>query len=114
MAEYVPASVNGGPDSFARSLRSLSRRWTLDILKLLLEKPRRFSEIRQAIPGLSERVMWERLRELTEVGLIVRHVDPGPPIKSTYMATSRAADVQLRIEELRAALGHSVRGDEPT
>lgn len=101
------------PDSFARSLRSLSRRWTLDILQLLLEKPRRFSEIRQAIPGLSERVMWERLRELTEVGLIVRQVDPGPPIKSTYQATNRAADVQLRIDELRAALGHSVRGDEP-
>lgn len=57
--------------------------------------------------------MWERLRELTDVGLITRQVDPGPPIKSTYMATDRAADVQLRIDELRTALGHSVRGDEP-
>lgn len=109
-----PQASTADPDSFARSLRSLSRRWTLDILQLLLEKPRRFSEIRQAIPGLSERVMWERLRELTQAGLIVRHVDPGPPIKSTYIATSRAADVQLRIDELRAALGHSVRGDQPT
>jgi DNA-binding HxlR family transcriptional regulator len=58
--------------------------------------------------------MWERLRELTDVGLIVRQVDPGPPIKSTYMATSRAADVQLRIDELRTALGHTVPRDEPT
>ncbi|MDP8908273.1 MAG: helix-turn-helix transcriptional regulator [Chloroflexota bacterium] len=86
----------------------------MDILELLLEKPCRFSEIRQAIPGLSERVMWERLRELTDVGLIVREVDPGPPIKSTYRATDRAADVQLRIDELRTALGHDVRGQEPT
>jgi len=102
------------PDSFSRSLRSLSRRWTLDILKLLLAQPCRFSEIRRAIPGLSERVMWERLRELTDAGLITRDVDPGPPIKSTYIATSRAADVHARIEELRSALGHGVRGDEAT
>lgn len=99
------------PDSFSRSLRSLSRRWTLDILELLLDKPCRFSEIRRAFPGLSERVMWERLRELTNAGLISREVDPGPPIKSTYVATSRAADVQIRIEELRSALGYGARAD---
>jgi DNA-binding HxlR family transcriptional regulator len=109
-----PQTSTADPDSFARSLRSLSRRWTLEILELLLQRPCRFSEIRHAIPGLSERVMWERLRELTDVGLITRQVDPGPPIKSTYMATDRAADVQLRIDELRTALGHSVRGAEPT
>jgi DNA-binding HxlR family transcriptional regulator len=109
-----PPASTADPDAFARSLRSLSRRWTLEILELLLEKPCRFSEIRHAIPGLSERVMWERLRELTDVGLITRQVDPGPPIKSTYMATDRAADVQLRIDELRTALGHSVRGNETT
>jgi DNA-binding HxlR family transcriptional regulator len=109
-----PQTSTADPDSFARSLRSLSRRWTLEILELLIQKPCRFSEIRHAIPGLSERVMWERLRELTDVGLITRQVDPGPPIKSTYMATARAADVQRRIDELRTALGHSVRGDEPT
>jgi DNA-binding HxlR family transcriptional regulator len=109
-----PQASTADPDAFARSLRSLSRRWTLDILELLLEKPCRFSEIRQAIPGLSERVMWERLRELTAAGLIVRDVDPGPPIKSTYMATSRATDVQLRVNELRSALGHGARGHEPT
>ncbi len=102
------------PDSFSRSLRSLSRRGTLQILELLLEKPCRFSEIRRAFPGLSERLMWERLRELTDAGLITRQVDPGPPIKSTYTATSRAADVQARIDELRTALGHNTRDNHPT
>lgn len=99
-------------DSFSRSLRILSRRWTLDILELLLEKPCRFSEIRRSIPGLSERVMWERLRELTDAGLITRDVDPGPPIKSTYVATSRATVVRARVEELRSALGHGARDDD--
>ena len=104
MASQAPIAE---PDSFSRSLRSLSRRWTLDILELLLERPCRFSEIRRAFPDLSERVMWERLRELTAAGLISREVDPGPPIKSTYVATSRAADVRTSIEGLRGALGFS-------
>ncbi|MGI9100042.1 MAG: winged helix-turn-helix transcriptional regulator [Solirubrobacteraceae bacterium] len=60
---------------------------------------------RSAFPDLSERVMWERLRELTGAGLISREVDPGPPIKSIYVATSRAADVRTSIEDLRGALG---------
>ena len=51
--------------------------------------------------------MWERLRELTDAGLVSREVDPGPPIKSTYVATSRAADVHASIEGLRGALGFS-------
>lgn len=100
-------------DSFSRSLRSLSRRWTLDILELLLQRPCRFSEIRRAFPELSERVMWERLRELTAADLISRQVDPGPPIKSTYAATSRAADVRTTIEELRCALGLSSVDTQP-
>jgi len=99
-------------DSFSRSLRSLSRRWTLDILELLMEKPCRFSEIRRSIPGLSERVMWERLRELADLGLIDRHVDPGPPITSTYVVTSRAPEVKARIDELHQALGRDASSDE--
>lgn len=92
-------------DPLADALRTLSRRWTLAILRLLLERPCRFSEICHALPGLSERLMWERLRELTEAGLIARHVDAGPPITSTYTATDRASEVHCRIEELRVALG---------
>jgi hypothetical protein len=66
-----------------------------------------------ALPaGRAANPVAQRLRELTEVGLIVRQVDPGPAIKSTYMATSRAAEVQLRIDELRTALGHTISGDE--
>lgn len=93
------------PDPLSHALRTLSRRWTLEILRLLLERPHRFSELHQALPALSERVMWDRLRELTAAGLIARDVDPGPPITSTYTATSRTQDVHTQIEHLRSALG---------
>jgi DNA-binding HxlR family transcriptional regulator len=92
-------------DPLARTLRILSRRWTLEILEFVAAEPRRFSEIHHAFPGLSERVMWERLRDLIDGELLERIVAPGPPITSTYAATARARDVRVRIEDLRIALG---------
>lgn len=91
-------------DAFSRSLRAFSRRGALDILELLLRGPARFSEIRRALPSLAERLAWERLRELTEAGLIARAVDAGPPITSTYAVTERGVAVHARLADLRGAL----------
>ncbi len=96
-------------DAFSRSLRTFSRRGSLDILELLLRAPARFSEIRRALPTLAERLTWERLRELTGAGLIVRTVDAGPPITSTYAITKRGTEVHARLADLRGAL----REDHP-
>lgn len=77
----------------------------MDILDLLLEGPARFSEIRRSLPDLGERLMWERLRELTDAGLITRrHVDAGPPITSTYTPTPHGAYIHAPLRELRSAL----------
>lgn len=92
-------------DPLARALRVLARRWTLEILDLVIDGPKRFSQIHQTFPGLSERVMWERLRDLIDAELLQRNVDPGPPITSSYRATDRSLEVKDRIEELRDALG---------
>lgn len=92
------------PDPLARTLKILSRRWTLEILGFLGDGPRRFSEINAAFPGLSERVMWDRLRDLVDAQLIERHVTPGPPIATHYRLTRKASSVRERIEELRDAL----------
>jgi DNA-binding HxlR family transcriptional regulator len=81
----------------ARGCEVLAKRWTPQLLVLLLQGPARFSELASAVPGLSRRVMTERLRELQEAGLVERVVDPGPPITSTYTLTAEG-------EQLRSAL----------
>jgi DNA-binding HxlR family transcriptional regulator len=92
-------------EAFSRSLRAFSRRGTLDILELLLLRgPARFSEIRRALPGIAERLVWERLREMTDADLIARAVDAGPPITSTYEVTERGVKVHARLADLRDAL----------
>ena len=74
-------------DAYAPELELLNRRWALQILVVLLQRPARFTEFLRTIPGLSKNVMVERLRELGEAGLVARHVDPGPPVTTTYSLT---------------------------
>lgn len=99
----VSMSVNADP--LGPALRVLSRRWTIELLEAVAHRPRRFSELHRAFPGLSERVMWERLRDLVAAELIERSVDAGPPITSTYRPTWRAERVLSELDDLREALG---------
>ncbi len=76
------------------ALDLLGRRWAFLILAMLAQRPSRFSEIARAVPGMSERVMNDRLQELVEAGLVARRVEPGPPVTTTYELT--AAGQRLR------------------
>jgi DNA-binding HxlR family transcriptional regulator len=86
------------PKHLAREFEVLAQRWMLQILFLLLQRPARFSELARAVPGLTNRVMTDRLRELQDAGLVDRQVDPGPPIRSIYALTADG-------EALRPILG---------
>jgi DNA-binding HxlR family transcriptional regulator len=76
------------PEHLARELEVLAKRWSLQLLLLLLQRPARFTELERAVPGLTNRVLADRLRELRDAGLVDRQVDTGPPISSTYALTA--------------------------
>lgn len=77
------------------------KRWNAVIIDLLLQRPARFRELGRAVPGLSRRVLSERLRELAEAGLVERHVDTGSPITVTYSLTERGQSVAPALEAMR-------------
>ncbi len=54
---------------------------------MLLEGRARFSELAELVPGVSERMLSERLSELTHAGLVRRMVDEGPPVSVHYQLT---------------------------
>lgn len=69
----------------------LGKRWTGVIIGSLLERPARFSEMAEAIPGITDTMLSGRLAELQAAGLVRREVIAGPPIASVYELTERGA-----------------------
>ena len=64
-----------------RVFQLLGKRWTGLIVVVLLQRPAHFAELRRAIPGISERMLSDRLTELAAAGLVLRQVDDGPPLR---------------------------------
>ena len=69
---------------FHHAIEVLGRRWTGVILLAMHSGASRYCEIREAIPGLSDRLLSERLRELEAEGIITRHVLPEIPPAVRY------------------------------
>ena len=59
------------------------------MVKALIPGPARFNQLLAGIPGISDRVLTERLRELESEGVVERLVDPGPPVRVSYRLTAR-------------------------
>jgi DNA-binding HxlR family transcriptional regulator len=62
----------------------------------------RFGELGKAVPGLSDRLLSQRLRELEEEGLVEREVEAGTPVRVTYSLTEVGEQLGPSIRELRA------------
>jgi DNA-binding HxlR family transcriptional regulator len=78
----------------------IGKRWTGAIVGVLLKGPVRFNEIVATVPGMSDRLCADRLRELEEEGLVVRRVLPGPPLGVEYELTSAGRDLQQALTAL--------------
>jgi DNA-binding HxlR family transcriptional regulator len=63
--------------------------------------PLRFSEIAQAIPELSDRLLSERMKELEGRGIVERTVIPGPPLRVRYELSTMGRDLEPALAELQ-------------
>lgn len=87
---------------YQRAVDLLARRWTPLIIRMLLPRPRRFSELRTSIPGLSDRLLSERLKEMEEEGIVLRHVDTDTPIRIHYTLTDKGRDMEQIVQEIQS------------
>src|SRR6201981_4027476 len=82
-------------------LETLTRPWTLHVLWVLSANgPTRFGALRRSVPGISSRVLTERLRALEEKGFLFRHYKPTIPPEVTYGLTKRMKDIEKVLSEL--------------
>lgn len=69
------------------AMNLIGGRWRLLIVSYLLEKPKRFSDLRRDIPAISQRMLTMDLRALEEAGVVQRTVYPEVPVKVVYNLT---------------------------
>lgn len=81
LAPYCPA--------YTRAIEIIGRRWTGAIIRALLTGATRFSEILAEVPGLSDRLLSERLKELEHEGIVRRTVTPSTPVRVEYALTEK-------------------------
>lgn len=70
--------------ALARAFHFLGKRWNGVILGTLTNGSSGFAELKRNVAGISDSVLSERLSELQEAGLILRSVEPGPPVAVSY------------------------------
>jgi DNA-binding HxlR family transcriptional regulator len=94
-------AVNGVCPFFHAAIELIGKRWTGAIVCALTEGSLRFGELARAVPGLSDRLLSQRLRELEDEGLVEREVEAGTPVRVTYSLTEKGAELRPAIGELK-------------
>jgi DNA-binding HxlR family transcriptional regulator len=74
---------------FHRAIELIGRRWSGAIISLLLKEPLRVGVLRDAIPGITDRMLCERLRELEQERIVERTVFPETPVRIEYGLTAK-------------------------
>jgi len=89
----------------SQTVRYLSKRWTLLIVLELYKGEgytRRFSELRAALPGITPKVLSERLKELEEEEIINRRVDATAfPVRTEYTLTESGLEIIGIIRDIK-------------
>lgn len=84
---------------YQRTAELVGRRWSAAIIRVTVTGAVRFSDIREAVPGLSARLLTQRLRELEAAGILERRALSASRV--AYGLTSKGqalAEVLLELE----------------
>src|SRR4028118_2246009 len=71
----------------AHALDLVGERWALPVMRELMLGPKRFSDLRASLPGISANVLTQRLEGLEAAGVLVRKKLPPPASAQVYELT---------------------------
>jgi DNA-binding HxlR family transcriptional regulator len=86
---------------FHAAIELIGKRWSGAIIWALGEGPLRYADLKRAIPGLSDRLLSQRLKELEEAGLMKRTVEEGFPVRVSYGLTEKGEELKPTIDGIR-------------
>jgi DNA-binding HxlR family transcriptional regulator len=99
---------------FHKAIEQIGSRWTGVIIAAITNDVHRFGELRAAIPGLSDRMLADRLKELQIDGLIERVVYPETPVRVEYHLTAKGCALAGVMEAVSAWAEDWIPLDEET
>ncbi|KUL41812.1 MULTISPECIES: winged helix-turn-helix transcriptional regulator [Actinoplanes] len=101
----------GGAEAFLRVckprvvLEMFTSKWTALVMGALLDGPRRFSELRRALDGITQKMLSQTLRTLERDGLVTRTVFPTVPPRVDYELTALGRSATGILEAIGAWAG---------
>ena len=81
-------------------LEHLTTKWSVLVLRCLSEGVHRFSELKQRIEGISEKMLAQTLKTLESDGFLIRTVYPVVPPKVEYQLTILGSQASAKMTEL--------------
>ncbi|MFO0551734.1 MAG: helix-turn-helix domain-containing protein [Polyangiaceae bacterium] len=82
------------------ALTLLGGKWKVVLLARLKDRPHRYAELRAATPGISDKVLTERLRQLIDSGLVLQSKRGRRGAPSSYRLSQRAELLRPALEAL--------------
>jgi DNA-binding HxlR family transcriptional regulator len=86
---------------YRRAIELVGKRWTGGIIRALMDGPQRFSSLLDAVPGMHDRVLSERLKELEAEDVIRRRVHAETPVRIEYELTEKGRELEKVVEEMQ-------------
>ena len=87
---------------YHRAVELVGKRWTGAILIVLMDGPLRFSEVKQLVPDLSDRLLSERLKELESEGIVERHAEGASATRVEYVLTVKGRALEPTVRSLKS------------
>jgi DNA-binding HxlR family transcriptional regulator len=84
---------------FEAAFELLGKRWSGLIIRALLDGPKRFKDISNLIPNMSDRMLAERFKELEAHGIVLRKVYNETPVRIEYELTEKGKSLEPLMSE---------------
>jgi DNA-binding HxlR family transcriptional regulator len=95
-------SLEGCCSHYHHAVELIGKRWSGAILFVMTNGPLRFSEIRQLVPDLSDRLLSERLKELEAEEIVERRVYDEVPVRVEYQLTDKGHALEPVLRSLKS------------
>jgi DNA-binding HxlR family transcriptional regulator len=86
---------------YEASIDIIGKKWTGLIVRVLMDGPKRFRDLKDQIPNVSDKMLTDRMKELERLGIVIRRVYPETPVLIEYELTEKGKALEEVIEAIQ-------------